>query len=128
MVLNIFIEHEHLCIDAVCHSSGSMDCSYFLEQYVRRKKYMKQGRMIRKKNRDGTVDNIVRYKKMMIFLKTSLSWRSLRWCPSTRSVIVKTTVENKKRMHILFVSDFVHIILYEEDFVRKVTLKTLEKY
>jgi len=29
MVLNIFIEHEHLCFDAVHHCSGCKDCSYF---------------------------------------------------------------------------------------------------
>jgi len=42
-------------------------------------------------------------------------------------VAAKNTNENKKRMHMLLLSDFVHIILYEEDLVGRVNSEDLRK-
>jgi len=42
-------------------------------------------------------------------------------------VAAKTVAENKKRMDILLVSDFVHVILYGEDFVGRINFEHLRK-
>jgi len=42
-------------------------------------------------------------------------------------MVAKITVENKKRIHMLLVGGFVHIILYRKDFVERVNSKDHKK-